>query len=349
MSLCSYGTVTISQTDIDDSDDGLVYLQYQECGGHNNCPPSFGNPSYDTAGVYVDAICYRPDSTTCGPVVYIFELGLPLLVIDSYITEGAPGCLPPTPTPTPTITPTTLPPLCNVTLYYSTSANGVCSGVPLEVDVCMDNCDICSATVIYEGDGLGGCTGTISSLDGYYGNGTIRRRWILGVFTAACTTCPGCLLPGTLITMSDNTQKPIEEIQVGDQLSSVVVDGMPNDESQWSTWSSTTLDYSSTTVTVLNTISFNSNSIYDINNGLLICSSSHEHVVKQEGVWYIKETTDINTGDYYMDINGNEVLITSINISTEETLVYNIDVDNSNLYFADGILTHNKLVPPSPP
>jgi hypothetical protein len=149
--------------------------------------------------------------------------------------------------------------------------------------------------------------------------------------------------------MSDNTQKPIEEIQVGDQLLSVVVDGMPNDESQWSTWSSTTLDYSSTTVTVLDTRSFNSNSIYDINNGLLICSSSHEHVVKQEGVWYIKETTDINTGDYYMDIDGNEVLIISIDISTDETLVYNIDVDNSNLYFADGILTHNKLVPPSPP
>jgi hypothetical protein len=235
-----------------------------------------------------------------------------------------------------------------VTLYYATAANGVCSGAPLEVDVCMDDCDICSATVIYQGDGLGGCTFTTPPT-GYYGDGTYRRRWdnVLGTF-ALCSMCPGCLLPGTLITMSDNTQKPIEELQVGDQLSSVVVDGMPNDESQWSTWSSTTLDYSSTTVTVLDTRSFNSNSIYDINNGLLICSSSHEHVVKQEGVWYIKETTDINTGDYYMGIDGNEVLITSIDISNDETLVYNIDVDNSNLYFADGILTHNKLVPVPP-
>jgi hypothetical protein len=336
--------VTISQTDINASDDGFVYLQYQECGGHQNCPPSFGNPSYDTAGIYADAICYRPDSETCAPAVYIFESGLPILVIDSFITEGT-ACLPPTPTPTPTVTPT-YSTLCKVTLYYATSANGVCSGEPAVVAICMDDCDICFATVIYQGDGLGGCTLTTPPT-GYYGNGTYRRRWdnVLGTF-GICTECPACLLPGTLITMSDNTQKPIEEIQVGDQLLSVVVDGMPNDESQWSTWSSTTLNYSSTTVTVLNTRSFNSNSIYDINNGLLICSSSHEHVVKQEGVWYIKETTDINTGDYYMDINGNEVLIISIVISTDETLVYNIDVDNSNLYFADGILTHNKLVPP---
>jgi hypothetical protein len=320
----------------------VLFANYTDC---------FGNPqqeSFISPGIFTDVFC--ADNTELIFLVY-YQNDMPFLPspISSFIGEAG-GCIPiPTPTPTPTLTPTTLPPLCNVILYYSTTAGGVCSGVPLEVDVCMDNCDICSATVIYEGDGLGGCTGVISSLDGYYGDGTIRRRWNFGVFTQVCTTCPGCLLPGTLITMSDNTQKPIEEIQVGDQLLSVVVDGMPNDESQWSTWSSTTLDYSSTTVTVLDTRSFNSNSIYDINNGLLICSSSHEHVVKQEGVWYIKETTDINTGDYYMDIDGNEVLIISIDISTDETLVYNIDVDNSNLYFADGILTHNKLVPPSPP
>ncbi len=103
---CAYMTVTISQFDIDSSDDGLVYLRYQTCGGHSFCPGNFTNPSYDTAGIYLTTDCYRPNSTTCPPAAFIYQDGLQLLVLDSFITNSGVSCVAPTPTPTRTNTPT---------------------------------------------------------------------------------------------------------------------------------------------------------------------------------------------------------------------------------------------------
>jgi hypothetical protein len=57
-----------------------------------------------------------------------------------------------------------------------------------DVDVCMNNCDLCVATVIYETDGLGNCTSTLAT-DGYYSDGTYKRNFVSGVFTGPCELC----------------------------------------------------------------------------------------------------------------------------------------------------------------
>jgi hypothetical protein len=102
----------------------------------------------------------------------------------------------PTPTPTPTttvtptntITPTPTQPLCNLQLSYDISTSVVCTMIANDVDVCMNNCDLCVATVIYETDGLGNCTSTLAA-DGYYSDGTYKRNWVSGVFTGPCELC----------------------------------------------------------------------------------------------------------------------------------------------------------------
>jgi intein/homing endonuclease len=48
-------------------------------------------------------------------------------------------------------------------------------------------------------------------------------------------------------------------------------------------------------------------------------------------------------GDYLSDKDGNEILIESIEILTGEFTVFNLDVEENDLYVANGILTHNPV------
>lgn len=82
--------------------------------------------------------------------------------------------------------------------------------------------------------------------------------------------------------------------------------------------------------------------VVDINNGLLISSPSHNHYVKRNGNWIIQKTGDVIIGDILMDINNNEIEIKSMIYSEGQFDVYNIVVSGNHLYYANGILTHNK-------
>ena len=145
-----------------------------------------------------------------------------------------------------------------------------------------------------------------------------------------------------MITLTDGTTKLIQDVQINDVLKSLDISGMPLPSNEWYSWSSDTLNYVESTSTVIGFTSFEFNSVININDGQLIATDSHNHVVKQNGVWYIKTTSELNVGDILLDINNNEFEITSLVTITEATTVYNIDVTNSNLYFANNVLTHNK-------
>ena len=57
--------------------------------------------------------------------------------------------------------------------------------------------------------------------------------------------------------------------------------------------------------------------------------------------WHLP-SPDLNVGDVLLDMDNTEFEITSLVTITESTTVYNVDVNNSNLYFANNVLTHNK-------
>jgi hypothetical protein len=230
-------------------------------------------------------------------------------------------------------------------LSYGASAAIACGLSPAFVDVCADAPDLCSATYLNGSDGTN-CYLTPAS-SGVYASGGFRRSWD-GTTLGLCLGC-GCLVTDTIITLSDGSTKLIQDIQVNDVLKSIDVSGMPQQSDEWYSWSSDTLNYVNSTSTVINFTTYEFDSVVNINNGILIATNSHNHVVKQDGVWYIRTTSELNVGNILLDIDNTEFEITSLVIITEPTTVYDVDVNNSNLYFANNVLTHNKggeLTPP---
>jgi hypothetical protein len=225
-------------------------------------------------------------------------------------------------------------------LSYGVNISTVCNN-PQLVSVCADTNDICTATVLTDSDFNQNCLTTPASA-GYYGDGTNYRYWDGSTFTTGCTLCTGCLVADTLITLSNGTTKLIQDIQVGDVLKSLDVAGMPLAPDQWYHWSSDILDYINSTSTVIGVSIHEFDSVININNGKLIATYTHNHVVKQNDVWYIRTTFELNVGDVLLDIDNNEFEITSLVVVNAPITVYDIDVNNSNLYFANDTLTHNK-------
>jgi hypothetical protein len=245
-------------------------------------------------------------------------------------------CIPPTPTPTPT----TPPSLCITDFNYGTSASIVCNFPALDFN-CADSCDLCSATMLNSGDGMGNCYLSPATA-GWYSDGTNRRYWD-GTSFGLCSLCGGgCLVSDTIITLSDGSTKLIQDVLVNDVLKSIDVSGMPQPSNEWYSWSSDTLNYVDSTSTVISVTIYEFDSVVNINNGRLIATDTHNHVVKQNGIWYIRTTSELNVGDVLLDIDNTEFEITSLVIITEPTTVYDVDVSDSNLYFANNVLTHNK-------
>jgi len=206
-------------------------------------------------------------------------------------------------------------------------------------DFCVNTPSFCTSTILKSSNSVT-CGG--NAAPGYYGSVTTIRYWDGTNWTSSCFAGCGCLVADTLITLSDGSTKLVQDIQIDDELKSLDVEGIPQSSNDWYSWSSDTLNYVESTSTVIGFTSFEFDSVININDGRLIATGTHNHVVKQSGMWYIKTTLEIRVGDILLDIDNSEFEITSLVTIDELTTVYNIDVTNSNLYFANNVLTHNK-------
>jgi hypothetical protein len=206
-------------------------------------------------------------------------------------------------------------------------------------DFCINTPSFCTSTILQGSDGVN-CLG--NAAPGYYGNNSLIRYWDGTNWTTSCFAGCGCLVADTIITLSDGSTKLVQDIQIDDELKSLNVEGIPQSSNDWYSWSSDTLNYVESTSIVIGFTSFEFDLVININDGRLIATGTHNHVVKQNGMWYIKTTLEIRVGDILLDIDNSEFEITSLVTINEPTTVYNIDVTNSNLYFANNILTHNK-------
>lgn len=179
----------------------------------------------------------------------------------------------------------------------------------------------------YAGWGEQFCMGTV-----YYGANYIARG------------CGGinCLVGDSVIEMADGTTKLLKDIRRKDIVKSVSISGLSEDENAWVDWSDSTLEYEFNTATVKSITPFSVGASYSINNGLLIASGTHIHFRKQNGTWNFCETTDLSVGDIFLNKDGQEVEIISIQEIDEKTIVYRLDVENTDLFIANGIITHNR-------
>lgn len=153
----------------------------------------------------------------------------------------------------------------------------------------------------------------------------------------------GCLLYGTKILMNDGSNKFIQDLVIGDTLSSIKVEGMPiKDYPSVYEWNTKKLDISKDTVTVKSIKSINTNTVYSINDGKLFASVDHLNLFKHDGIWQVGQTNELSEGDFLLDKDGNEIQIFNIIKMSGSFIVYKVDVGDNDLFIANGIVNHNK-------
>lgn len=172
-----------------------------------------------------------------------------------------------------------------------------------------------------------------------------------GVVNTLTNCTIGCLLKGTDVLMSDGTTNKIEDLKIGDMLSSKVIEGMPTKEDQtmmdWRNPGNIKLQKDS--VELKNIKVFTVDTVLSFNNKTIVSSKDHLHIAKQDGVWRILRGDEIKIGDYLLEQNGKEIEVEMIDIFKGKFKVYNLDVEDNDLFIANGILTHNKPVLPEAP
>ncbi len=160
----------------------------------------------------------------------------------------------------------------------------------------------------------------------------------------------GCLIYGTQVSMIDGTTKEIQNLVIGDIVKSINIDTMSDGESESLNWSSDTLSYTSAQSEVVGTTEYSVDTIYSFNTGLIEASKEHNHFIKRNNTHMFLRSDNIQVGDYFLNDEDVFIEITSIEQNSDSNnFVYKIDVETKDLFFGNGILTHNaKGVPGDP-
>jgi len=161
-----------------------------------------------------------------------------------------------------------------------------------------------------------------------------------------------CFLPGTLINMSDGTMKPIEEVNVGDEVLSIDLPGLPDEDLGYSEWKAFTMrpmdnlpemiDRNKSVATVENLYYDYMSGYYDINGGFLKITAEHDMFIYKNGEWVWETPDNLKVGDKMFSNIGDVINIDSIELVKGEVEVINFDVEPLDVYFAGGVLVHNK-------
>jgi len=161
-----------------------------------------------------------------------------------------------------------------------------------------------------------------------------------------------CFLPGTLILMSDGTTKPIEEINVGDVVTSIDLPGLPDEDLGYLEWKSYTMrpmdnlpemiDRYRTTATVETLFYDYMDGYYSINNGYLKVTREHDLFIYHSGKWRWITPDELEKDMKMFGYIGEVINIDSVEWIEGEVEVINFDVEPLDVYFAGGVLVHNK-------
>ena len=158
---------------------------------------------------------------------------------------------------------------------------------------------------------------------------------------------------GSNIRMFDDSQKQVQDVQVGDVVKSYLPVGMPDEFffEDWLSYSTTDLSGSvASGSVVVRTYQEDYYGYYLLNGSIKVpvmkqaMMKGARYFVKQLGTWSWVKPTDISVGDYLFDKDGNEVEITSKTEVAQEETFYSLDVEDIDTYFTSDILVHN--IPP---
>jgi len=158
---------------------------------------------------------------------------------------------------------------------------------------------------------------------------------------------------GSSIRMYDDSTKQVQDVEVGDVVKSYKPVGMPDEFffEDWLSYSSTDLSGSvASGSVVIRTLQEDYYGYYLINGSIKVpvmkqsIMKGARYFLKQGDTWTWAKPTDIDTGDYFLNKDGNEVEITSKTEVAQEETFYSLDVEDIDTYFTSDILVHN--IPP---
>ena len=140
-----------------------------------------------------------------------------------------------------------------------------------------------------------------------------------------------CFLQGTMITMVDGKQLPIEDIQVGMEVLSF------NDKTNKITHNKVlevfhhTIEETNAYLIINDKIKVTENHVMYVPNDRYTEDDGH--------IWL--RADHIEVGDYLYDKELNKMKVTSIEKINESVVTYNFEVENTHTYFAENVIVHN--------
>ena len=147
-----------------------------------------------------------------------------------------------------------------------------------------------------------------------------------------------------MISTSPSSSVAVETLTVGDEVMSKNIPSLPDSDeglAEIQSWNSDNINGSSSTAIVTGNSTEIIRGIFNFNNGALYTTHTHNHVVKRNGTWKILKASNVLVGDIYEDVNGDEIEITSIVVEDRDVRIYKLNVETDDIYYANGILTHN--------
>ena len=159
---------------------------------------------------------------------------------------------------------------------------------------------------------------------------------------------PTCLLFGSQVSKSDGSVVKVEDLNIGDEILSVSLQGSTDESSgDWKNdvfnQSGSFTQHSSSVKRVMYEFSQH---YYDINSGSEYITGEHHMLYRQAGNenWVWKTAPNFSVGDYLMDKNGTEVVISSLeqHINPDGYEVVQLDVEPDDFYVGQTFLVHNK-------
>jgi len=147
-----------------------------------------------------------------------------------------------------------------------------------------------------------------------------------------------CFVAGTMVRMTDGSDKKIEDVQIGDIL--LGMDGAEN----------TVLEFDHPMLDGRDLIGINGSGPFKTPEHPLLTKdgwkayNSQDTIEQKPQIAHLMTNGNLEVGDEIKDINGNWILVESLEVfeNEEEQQVYNFVLDGNNTYHANGLVVHNR-------
>ncbi len=161
-----------------------------------------------------------------------------------------------------------------------------------------------------------------------------------------------CLLFGTKVKLSNNTEINVEDLNVGDVIKAWVPAGLPDenldadsDQIEWRFHHLDSLEGTPQEV-VVSDLTFNfASGYFSINDGAIKATGTHPLFVWDNEIekYKFKNVEDILPGDKLVKSDETEELVYDIAMIEEDIEIVTINVESADVYISNGYISHNKI------